>query len=520
LAAGDLGYRVNHRQSMIASSWLPTLPTSVAAGGAAVQAGQHAHTRAPRLDPSSDRRRLALNAPAHTRLSRHTVDARPAAPVRIVHLGLGNFFRAHQAWYTERSPDSDKWGIAAFTGRRPDQAHALGPQDGLYTLVTKAPHGDEFQILSSLSAVHQASDHDAFLGYLALPTVAVVTLTVTEAGYQRRSDGGLDANDPTVAADLAALSHSFDAGVRTVPGRLVAGLAARRAAASGALAIVPCDNLSSNGDVARRVVLDLASRLDADLAAWIKRHVSFVTTMVDRITPRTTEADRTAVLAATGLQDASPVVTEPFAEWVASGEFPAGRPRWDEAGVSFVDDVVPFETRKLFLLNGAHSLLAYAGSLRGHATVAAAIADPTCRAWVNQWWDEAQRQLHLPEADVMAYRGALLDRFSNPAIRHLLAQIAADGSQKLPVRIAPVLRAERAARRMPAGAVRVLGGWLLHLRGHGAPVSDAELGSLAAEVQGDLNDGARRVVHAVAPDLAGDVALADAVARVAQELVL
>jgi fructuronate reductase len=187
-------------------------------------------------------------------------------------------------------------------------------------------------------------------------------------------------------------------------------------------------------------------------------------------------------------------------------------------GVSFVDDVSPFEMRKLLLLNGSHSLLAYAGSLRGHVTVAEAIADPTCRRWVEEWWDDASAHLRLPEPDVTAYRRALLDRYANPRIRHLLAQIAADGSQKLPVRIAPVLRAERAAGRMPDGAVLVVAGWLRHLRGEGAPVDDARLGTLTTDVRGDLDAAARLVVAAVAPELAEDRALVEAVAGTARAL--
>lgn len=438
--------------------------------------------------------------------------------MRIVHLGLGNFFRAHQAWYTDRAPDAADWGIAAFTGRSPTQAQALQPQDGLYTLVTKATDADELRVVASLTAVHPASDQAAFVGYLASPSISVVTLTVTEAGYKKGVDGGLDTRDPAVAADVAALAKSIDGPVSTVPGRLVAGLAARRASAAGPVAVVPCDNLSENGQVARRVVLDLADRVDGDLAAWIRENVSFVTTMVDRITPRSTDEDREEVAAATGFEDASPVVTEPFAEWVISGDFPAGRPRWEDVGVSFVDDVSPFEMRKLLLLNGSHSLLAYAGSLRGHATVAEAIADPTCRRWVEQWWDDAAPHLRVPAADITAYRRALLERYANPRIKHLLGQIAADGSQKLPVRIAPVLRAERASGRMPDGAVRVVGAWLRHLRGEGAPVNDAGLGTLASDVMGDLDTGARLVVAAVAPDLADDDALVEAVASAARKL--
>jgi fructuronate reductase len=435
-----------------------------------------------------------------------------------VHLGLGNFFRAHQAWYTDHAPDAAQWGIAAFTGRSPRQARALGPQDGLYTVATKDPRGDRYEVIASLSAVHAASEHAAFLGYLRSSAVAVVTLTVTEAGYHRRPDGSLDTEDPDVAADLLALAGSLTAQVSTVPGRLVAGLAARRDAGAGPIAIVPCDNLSGNGGVTRRVVLDLAGAVDASLRRWIEEHVSFVTTMVDRITPRTTDEDRAAVASAMGFTDASPVVTEPFAEWVICGGFPAGRPRWEAAGATFVDDVHPFEMRKLLLLNGSHSLLAYAGSLRGHDTVAEAIADPTCREWVEQWWDDASRHLALPDEDIAAYRSALLERFGNGAIRHLLAQIAADGSQKLPVRVAPVLRDERTVGRLPRGAVRILGAWLLHLRGGGAPVDDAGVAILRPQVQGDLLDAAQHVVAAVVPELGHDSTLVAAVAEAARGL--
>ena len=451
-----------------------------------------------------------------TRLSRAATGARPPAPVRIVHLGLGNFFRAHEAWYTDRAPDAREWGVAAFTGRSPALAESLAPQDGLYTLVTRSAQGDDTEVVASLSQVHAADDHDAWLDHLRRPEVAMVTLTVTEAGYRRAADGSLDLADPEVAEDLAALRRDPAAPTRTVPARLVGGLAARRAAGCGALAVVSNDNLPHNGAVVRRVVLDLARALDDSLAAWVEANVSFVTTMVDRITPRATEEDAREVLRATGFEDRAPVVTEPFSEWVLSGEFPAGRPAWEASGAAIVDDVTPFEHRKLWLLNGAHSLLAYAGSIRGHATVADAIADPQVRAWVGQWWDEAAG--HLRDAgDVAAYRQALLDRFSNPRIRHLLAQIATDGSQKLPVRVAPVLRDEREAGRMPGGAVRVLAAWLLHLRGHGATVTDSHE-VVAAVRAADLAGGAGLVVAHVVPGLADDEALVQAVCELAQEL--
>ena len=186
------------------------------------------------------------------------------------------------------------------------------------------------------------------------------------------------------------------------------------------------------------------------------------------------------------------MVTEPFSEWVLSGRFAGGRPRWEDAGATFTDDIAPFEERKLWLLNGGHSLLAYAGSARGHETVADAVADATCRGWLETWWDEASAHLTLPAEDLARYREALLERFANPRMRHLLAQIAADGSQKLPIRILPVLRAERSAGRMPEGAVRVLAAWIGHLRGSGAPVVDPRADELVALAAGPLPQAARR----------------------------
>jgi fructuronate reductase len=294
--------------------------------------------------------------------------------------------------------------------------------------------------------------------------------------------------------------------VVTAPGRLVAGMAARRAAGAGPLAVVSCDNLPGNGTATARVVTGLAQAADPALAGWIRDNVSFVTTMVDRITPRTTEEDVRAVAERTGWPDAVPVVTEPFTEWVLSGDFPAGRPAWEAAGARFVDDVHPHETRKLLMLNGGHSLLAYVGSARGWQTIAEAVADPVCLTWLDQWWDEAARYVPLPAADLAAYRAALLERFANPRIRHTLAQIAADGSQKLPIRVLPVLRGERAAGRMPAGAVRILAAWIGHLRGSGAPVNDAGAGPYRERA-----GSARDVVALLAPDLADDKDLIDAI---------
>jgi fructuronate reductase len=454
---------------------------------------------------------VSESQPTGGELSRAAGHGRPAGPVRLVHLGLGNFFRAHQAWYTDRAPDAEDWGIAAFTGRRAELAETLTAQEGLYTLITRAASGDKFDVLSSISRAHAGADHEAWLRYLASPGVRTVTITVTEAGYVRGADGGLDRDRPQVQDDVEALRRDLTATVSTAPGRLVAGCAARRRSDGGPLTVVSCDNLPGNGAVVARVVRDLAELVERGLADWIAGSVSYVTTMVDRITPRTTPEDLRTVAEATGLHDSCPVGTEPFSEWVLSGSFPGGRPGWDAAGATITDDIEPYEHRKLWLLNGGHSLLAYAGSILGHQTVAEAVADETCRGWLEEWWSEASRYLSLPEADIAAYRDALLDRFANPRMHHRLAQIAADGSQKLPIRVLPTVRQERATGRLPSGATRVLAAWVCHLRGAGAPVSDAHADQVVPLADGPLPQAVPRVLGALDPALADDGELIAAV---------
>ena len=451
---------------------------------------------------------------------------RPAAPVRMVHLGLGNFTRAHQAWYTEHASDAAEWGIAAFTGRRPTMSELLSPQDGLYTLITQGADGDRFEVISSVVHVHPASDFRALMGYFASPDLAVVTSTVTEAGYYRLPDGSLDVADDAVAADLAALKDLVEGGpvsvedvsaleISTPPARILAGLLARRAAGSGAMTVLPCDNLPDNGSAFGKVVRDAADAVDPTLLEWMDANVAWATCMVDRITPATTDAEIRLVSETQGYLDNSPVPTEPFSEWVISGEFPAGRPDWESAGAQIVDDVEPYEQRKLWLLNGSHSLMAYAGPILGCETVAEGIAHPVLREWVLQWWHEAGPGLQVPWED---YAKALQDRYENPSIRHLLAQIAADGSLKLPVRIAPTLRAWRGRGDMPVAAVKAVAAWLLHLRGLGAPVKDVQANVVLELGTGGLPEAAAKVVGFVAPDLADDRELIDAVLAAAEDL--
>jgi fructuronate reductase len=322
---------------------------------------------------------------------------------RIAHLGLGAFARSHQAWYTQAVSETD--GIVALSGA---VAPRLAAQHFRYGLIVRGPAQDTASVVDSVIAIDRRA--------VASPEVSLVTVTVTEAGYLP------GARPPQILVD---------------------GLRKRRDAGVGAIAIVPCDNVPSNGVVLRDAILALA---DPELGAWITDNVSFVSTMVDRITPAGTPADLEVAEELLGWHDEVPVVTEPFTEWAMQGEFPAGRPEWEKAGARFVDDVEPYEQRKLWMLNAAHSLLAYRGLETGHETVFDAFADPALAAEVEQLWVEAREVLPLPPAEVDAWLVALRDRWANPRIEHRLEQIAQGGEQKIPARILAV-----ATRRKEAG---------------------------------------------------------------------
>jgi len=445
----------------------------------------------------------------------------------MVHLGLGAFFQAHQAWYTHTAADAEEWGYAAFGGRSSGRSTVLAEQGGRYTLVVRGPGGDVHQVIGSVVSAHAAADVDAWDRCFTDPAVAVVTSTVTEAGYLMGASGGADLDSPALRSDVDLLRRTVgregggspgEARPVTAPARLVAGLVARRRVDAGPITLVPCDNLSTNGETLRRVLVDVAEAVDPALVDWIGSSVSVVSTVVDRITPRTTDLDRESFRDETGTDDRSLVITEPFHEWILSGAFGAGRPAWESGGARFVHDVEAFERRKLWLLNGAHSLLAYAGSILGHDTVAAAMSDDVVVGWVEEWWDEASRHLDLPAPDLAGYRAALHQRFTNPRIAHHLAQIAADGSQKIPVRILPTMRAERTAGRSGTGAARVIAAWLCHLRGRGAPVSDPRAAALTELAGGQLEAAARRVLAELDPVLAGDEVSVTTVVDCAEEL--
>ncbi|MDP9155909.1 MAG: mannitol dehydrogenase family protein [Pseudomonadota bacterium] len=387
--------------------------------------------------------------------------------IGIVHLGIGNFHRAHEAVYTEEAmlAAGGDWGICGVTLQGDvTKRDALMAQDGLYSVVERGPDGVKTTVVRALLEV-LAMPHDRIRVFelLANTNVRIVSLTVTEKGYCRDpTSGDVDLAHPGVAHDL----HNPDE-PGTVPGILVAALRARRAAGAAPFTVLSCDNLSHNGAALRQVVCSYASALDTNLAAWIEREVAFPSTMVDRIVPSTTDADRDAALSALGLRDDAPVPCEPFRQWVIEDRFPAGRPAWDSVDAQLVDDVMPFELAKLRMLNATHSTLAYLSMLGGFATIDEAMSFAPMRTLIHAMMThEIAPTLTVPRTfDLMAYRDALLARYSNPALKHRCAQIAMDGSQKIPPRLLGTISARLARGESIARLALCVAAWFVFLRG-------------------------------------------------------
>ncbi|TDC37205.1 mannitol dehydrogenase family protein [Micromonospora sp. 15K316] len=409
------------------------------------------------------------------------VDPR-ALRVGIVHLGIGAFHRAHQAVFTEQAAAAtgrDDWGIAGVTQRSASVRDQLTPQDGLYTVLERGPGAAPPRVVGSVREVlHGAGDPAAVVDRIADPAVRLVTLTVTEKGYRRDGTGRLDRSDPEVAADLAGRPP------RTAVGQLVRGLQRRAAGAAGPVTVLSCDNLVGNGEVLHNLVHDfLAALPDAEagpVADWIATSVRFPSCMVDRIVPASTDDDRAHVRTVLGLEDRGVVVAEPFRQWVIEDDFAADRPAWDRAGAVFTDDVAAWESVKLRMLNATHSLLAYLGALRGHGTIAAALADDELATAAEALMvEDVAPTLRVPDGlDLAGYRRQVLQRFANPALRHRTVQVAMDGSQKLPVRLLGTVRDRLAAGAIPRQAALAVAAWMAYVakgrdtRGHQLPLDD------------------------------------------------
>ena len=401
----------------------------------------------PRLSPET----LVAHPPAAAVL-RPRYDRARLSPA-IVHLGLGAFFRAHGALYTEDALNAGggDWGIVGVSLQRPDQRDRLAPQGGLYTALERGPAGERARIVGNLLDVRVAPEDPAgIVALLAAPETRIVSLTVTEKGYcHDPATGRLREDHPDIRHDLGAPDSP-----RTAVGFLAAALRRRRAAGRRPFTVLCCDNLPHNGALLRGLVLDFTAMSDPGLAGWIEEAVPFPSTMVDRIVPAMEQKDLAAAQAATGLADLAPVAHEPFRQWVIEDRFAGGdRPAWELAGAQFTEDVASFEHMKLRLLNGAHSALAYLGYLAGHETIVEAVGDPPLSGYVRRLWAEIRPMVPPPPGqDLAAYTEDLMTRFGNPAIRHRTWQIAMDGSQKLPQRLLSTVR-ERLAAGLPIPAL-------------------------------------------------------------------
>lgn len=407
-------------------------------------------------------------------LSSHTLASLPHTIARpdfdrdrltagIGHLGLGAFARAHLATYTEPLLGKDPaWGICGVSLRSSAVRDALAPQDYLYMKAERDGASEKLRVMGALTDALVAPENPAaVIARFAQPSIRIVTISVSEKGYHRRAaDGALDEDDADIRADLTHPNRPL-----TVPGIVVAALRARRAAGIPPFTVLCCDNLPDNGTSTRGIVLRFAEMLSPELARFIADNVAFPNSMVDRIVPATTDDDRQRIAAAAGVSDAAPVVCEPFSQWVIEDHFPLGRPAWETTGATMVADVKPYEIMKLRLLNGSHSAIAYLGQLAGLPTVAEAIAEPELALFVSHLMTEAATTLRMPEGvDLAGYRAALIERFRNPALRHRTAQIAMDGSQKLPMRIfAPALDLIAGRRPAPCMAL-VTAAWLRFLQ--------------------------------------------------------
>ena len=385
--------------------------------------------------------------------------ARDSATPGIVHLGVGAFHRAHQAAYIDAclADGATEWGIVGVSLRSPDTRDALAPQDGLYTLAVRDSAGEQLQVIGSIQSLLVApEDPGAVLAALTDPRTRIVTLTITEKAYIRAADGTLDGVHPDIVHDLANPGSP-----RTAHGFLIESLARRRAAGTPPFTVLCCDNLPANGATLHRLLIEFAKLRDADLARHIADEVAFPSSMVDRIVPATTDADRSRIAQQLGVEDAWPVMTEPFRQWVIEDRFPGGRPAWEKFGVTMVGDVGPFEDMKLRLLNGAHSGIAYLGLLSGHATVDRAFADQSIRQFVDRLWSEAIPTLPQDAGlDPIPYTAELAARFSNTALAHRTAQIANDGSQKLPQRIIASALARLERGMLPEHLSLVVAAWI------------------------------------------------------------
>ena len=386
----------------------------------------------------------------------------------IVHIGVGNFHRAHQAVYLDDlfalGLDHD-WAILGAGVRAGDAAMraALAAQNYLSTVIELEPGNPRARIIGAMTGfIEVQSDNAALIDALTHPATRIVSLTVTEGGYYiNAATGSFDATHPDIAADAADPTHPA-----TAFGAILSALRARRALRLPPFTVMSCDNLPGNGEVTRAAVLGLAGLTDPDFARWVGENVAFPNGMVDRITPATGPRER-ALAEEFGLQDPVPVTCEPFRQWVLEDNFPAGRPALEKVGVTFTSDVHAFEAMKIRILNGGHALIAYPAALMDLTLVHEAMAHPLIRAFLQKV--ESREILPnvppVPGTNLTDYLGQIVERFSNPEIADTTARLCLDGTNRQPKFILPSLRDNLAAGRLPEGLVLLSALWCRYCYG-------------------------------------------------------
>jgi fructuronate reductase len=430
---------------------------------------------------------------------RSNISATAAAGVGIVHLGLGAFFRAFGVpWICETMQASGgNWAVIGVSLRSSAVRDGLKSQSYDYTAMELGPKGEICRRIEGLRDVLVAPENPAVvLSAMVDPAVKIVSLTVTEKGYcHNPATGRLDFDHADIRVDL---SNEMP---RSALGFIVRALQRRRAAGDDPFTVMSCDNLPNNGELTRGLILDLAREVDADLAMWISSEVCFPSTMVDRIVPATKPEDVERVTILTGIVDASPVVHEPFRQWVIEDNFVGrNRPDFGAVGIEMVQDVTPFEHMKLRMLNGTHSAMAYLGYLAGHQTIAEVANDPVFERYVkNLWVSEIIPALTAPKGvDLQGYAGQLFARYSNPFIRHLTWQIAMDGSQKLPQRILSNLSENITAGRQSRRLLLAVAGWIRYIGGTDEQGNPIEVSDPLAQRLRDLSGQAEGAGKAIA----------------------
>jgi len=397
---------------------------------------------------------------------------RAAVTPGVVHFGVGAFHRAHEAMYLDRilATGATGWGLTGVGTLAGDAAmrDALTAQDDLYTLVTTAPSGEvEARVIGSIvNYLFAPEQPDAVLAALADPATRIASLTITEGGYGiNDATGAFEPRDPATLADLEGLPQG--ALPTSALGFLTAGLRARRDAGEVPFTVMSCDNIQGNGTVARAAVLAFAGRVDPELAAWIAAEVSFPNSMVDRITPATTDESRARVARDFGIDDRWPVLSESYVQWVLEDDFTAGRPDFDQVGVQLVPDVEPYELMKLRLLNASHQAMSYLGLLSGAEYVHEVCRDELFAGFLLGYMNEEARPTldPVPGVDLDDYCAQLMQRFGSEAIKDTLMRQIVDGSDRIPKFLLPVVREQLRTGGAIERSALVLAAWSRFLEG-------------------------------------------------------